>query len=82
MAGPLSLELVDAQEARFAAAFGAGDITMAQALYRPDVFYVSPTTRACSDGRRASSGSTRPSSSSSSRSPACPTSPTPSRSGR
>ena len=45
MAGPLTLEVVDDQEARFAAAFGAGDITMAEPLYRPDVSYVSPTTR-------------------------------------
>ncbi len=42
---PLSLEDVDTQEERFAAAFGAGDISMAKSLYRPDVVYVSPTTR-------------------------------------
>lgn len=41
----MSLEVVDAQEERFAAAFGAGDISMATSLYRPDVVYVSPTTR-------------------------------------
>ncbi len=45
MAGPLSLEAVDAQEERFAAAFGSGDISLAQSLYRADVSYVSPTTR-------------------------------------
>jgi ketosteroid isomerase-like protein len=43
--GPVSLEAVDAQEERFAAAFGAGDITTAESLYAPDVVYVSPTTR-------------------------------------
>jgi ketosteroid isomerase-like protein len=43
--GPLSLDAVDAQEERFTAAFGAGDISMALGLYAPDVVYVSPTTR-------------------------------------
>ena len=42
MAGPLSLEVVDAQEERFAAAFGAGDISVAQRLYRPDVVLRQP----------------------------------------
>lgn len=42
---PISLEALDAQEERFAAAFGAGDISMALPLYAPDVVYVSPTTR-------------------------------------
>jgi ketosteroid isomerase-like protein len=43
--GSVSLEVVDAQEERFAQAFGAGDISTAASLYRPDVVYVSPTTR-------------------------------------
>jgi len=43
--GPLSFEVVDAQEERFAAAFEAGDISLAGTLYAPDVVYVSPTTR-------------------------------------
>lgn len=43
--GPVSLEVLDAQEERFAAAFGAGDISLAGTLYAPDVVYVSPTTR-------------------------------------
>ena len=43
--GPASLEVLDAQEARFAAAFEAGDISLAGTLYAPDVVYVSPTTR-------------------------------------
>ncbi len=43
--GPLSLEVLDAQEERFAAAFDAGDISLALSLYAPDVVYVSPTTR-------------------------------------
>jgi ketosteroid isomerase-like protein len=42
---PLSLEAIDAQEERFAVAFGAGDISRAESLYAPDVAYVSPTTR-------------------------------------
>jgi ketosteroid isomerase-like protein len=41
----LTPELVGRQEARFAAAFAAGDITMARRLYQPDVVYLSPTTR-------------------------------------
>ena len=41
----LSLEAVDAQEERFAAAFGAGEIAMARPLYHSDVVYLSPTTR-------------------------------------
>ncbi|HLN43744.1 MAG TPA: nuclear transport factor 2 family protein [Acidimicrobiales bacterium] len=42
---PLSLEAIDAQEERFAAAFASGDMTTARPLYRPDVVYISPTTR-------------------------------------
>ena len=42
---PFSLEAVDAQEERFAAAFGEGDISTARSLYQPDAIYVSPTTR-------------------------------------
>jgi ketosteroid isomerase-like protein len=34
-----------AQEERFARAFAAGDLTLARALYHPDVVYVSPTVR-------------------------------------
>ena len=41
----LSLGDVDAQEEVFASAFAAGDISMARALYAPDVVYVSPTVR-------------------------------------
>jgi ketosteroid isomerase-like protein len=41
----VSLEAVDAQEARFATAFGAGDISVARSLYAADVVYISPTTR-------------------------------------
>jgi ketosteroid isomerase-like protein len=44
-AGPISLERIDEQEGVFAAAFRAGDIGRAQALYHPDVVYLSPTTR-------------------------------------
>jgi len=43
--GPVSLEVLDAQEERFATAFGAGDISLAGTLYAPDVVYISPTTR-------------------------------------
>jgi len=43
--GSLSIEAVDAQEERFAIAFGAGDISLALSMYAPDVVYVSPTTR-------------------------------------
>jgi hypothetical protein len=43
--GPVTLEGIDAQEARFAAAFAAGDIGLAADLYDPAVVYVSPTTR-------------------------------------
>ncbi len=42
---PLTLEALDEQEARFADAYAAGDITRAQELYGPDVVYLSPTTR-------------------------------------
>ncbi|MHB1584845.1 MAG: nuclear transport factor 2 family protein [Acidimicrobiales bacterium] len=45
MEPPLSLELVDAQEQRFAEAFAAGDISLARDLYAPDVVYLSPTVR-------------------------------------
>jgi ketosteroid isomerase-like protein len=41
----LSLEEVDAQEERFAAAFAMGDMAKARPLYQPDVVYISPTTR-------------------------------------
>ena len=42
---PVSLAAVDAQEALLAAAFAAGDVERVRPLYRPDVVYVSPTTR-------------------------------------
>jgi ketosteroid isomerase-like protein len=42
---PLSLEALDAQEARVAAAFAAGDVAGMRDLYDPGVVYVSPTTR-------------------------------------
>lgn len=45
MDGPLTLELIDAQEERFARAFAAGDIALARDLYQPDVVYLSPTVR-------------------------------------
>lgn len=45
MAPAISLELIDAQEQRFAEAFAAGDVTRARDLYHPDVVYLSPTTR-------------------------------------
>ncbi|HXQ90282.1 MAG TPA: nuclear transport factor 2 family protein [Acidimicrobiales bacterium] len=41
----ISLDEVDAQEEVFARAFASGDISVARRLYRPDVVYVSPTTR-------------------------------------
>lgn len=41
----LSLEAVDSQEERFAAAFAAGNVSMVSSLYAPDVVYLSPTTR-------------------------------------
>lgn len=41
----LSLGDVDAQEEVFASAFAAGDVSVARALYAPDVVYVSPTVR-------------------------------------
>ena len=34
-----------AQEERFARAFAAGDLSLARALYHPDVVYLSPTVR-------------------------------------
>jgi ketosteroid isomerase-like protein len=43
--GSLSLEAIDGQEEVFAAAFRAGEIFQASALYHPDVVYLSPTTR-------------------------------------
>lgn len=43
--GALSLEDIDAQEAVFARAFGAGDIGLARELYANDVVYLSPTVR-------------------------------------
>ncbi|HVC71969.1 MAG TPA: nuclear transport factor 2 family protein [Acidimicrobiales bacterium] len=42
---PLSLEVIDAQEAVFASAYRVGEISGAAGLYRPDVVYLSPTTR-------------------------------------
>ena len=42
---PVTLELIDAQEERFAKAFAAGDIEQARSLYHPHVVYISPTTR-------------------------------------
>jgi len=42
---PISLEALDAQEAVFADAFAAHDISRARDLYAADVVYVSPTTR-------------------------------------
>jgi ketosteroid isomerase-like protein len=41
----VSLEGIDAQEARLSAAFATGDLTAVRDLYHPDVVYVSPTTR-------------------------------------
>ncbi len=41
----VTLDVVDAQEERFARAFAAGDIFEARDLYCPDVVYLSPTTR-------------------------------------
>lgn len=43
--GPISLEAIDAQEGRFAVAFGAAALSMVRSLYHPDVVYLSPTTR-------------------------------------
>jgi hypothetical protein len=45
MQPPISLEIIDAQEERFARAFEAGDITQARDLYHSRVVYLSPTTR-------------------------------------
>jgi ketosteroid isomerase-like protein len=45
VATTLSLRRIDDQERRFAAAFGAGDISQARDLYHRDVVYLSPTTR-------------------------------------
>lgn len=45
MESPVTLAAIDAQEARFAEAFGAGDMAMVTDLYHPEVLYVSPTTR-------------------------------------
>jgi ketosteroid isomerase-like protein len=41
----VSLELIDAQEERFARAFAGRDISQTRDLYQPDVVYQSPTTR-------------------------------------
>ena len=41
----ITLETVDQQETRFAAAFAAGDVERARALYDPAVVYLSPTVR-------------------------------------
>ena len=41
----ISSEALLAQEARFARAFAASDLTVARELYQPDVVYVSPTVR-------------------------------------
>jgi ketosteroid isomerase-like protein len=41
----ISEEALVAQEARFARAFEAGDLSVARDLYQPDVVYVSPTVR-------------------------------------
>ena len=41
----ISSEALLAQEACFARAFAAGDLTVARELYQPDVVYVSPTVR-------------------------------------
>ena len=38
-------EALAAQEAVFARAFAAGDVTLARDLYHPDVVYLSPTVR-------------------------------------
>lgn len=43
--GALSLAALDEQEARFASAFAAGDLSEVRPLYQPDVVYLSPTTR-------------------------------------
>jgi ketosteroid isomerase-like protein len=43
--GPVTLDSIDAQEARFAEAFAAADIGLTRDLYHPEVVYVSPTTR-------------------------------------
>ena len=45
MPGPVSLEVLDAQEEHVAAAFAAGDVAVTRQLYQPDVVYLSPTTR-------------------------------------
>lgn len=49
---PLSLDLIDAQEQRFAQAFAAGDIALARDLYHPEVVYLSPTVRLFDWGQR------------------------------
>ena len=45
VSGAITLEDLDRQEARMAAAFGAGDVSATRAMYDPDVVYLSPTTR-------------------------------------
>ncbi len=52
MPGPVTLEVIDAQETRFAEAFAAGDISRARDLYHPEVVYLSPTTRLFGGFRR------------------------------
>jgi ketosteroid isomerase-like protein len=42
---PLTLDVLDDQEACFAEAFAAGDMTIVRRLYQPDLVYLSPTTR-------------------------------------
>jgi ketosteroid isomerase-like protein len=49
---PVTLQLIDAQEERFAGAFSAGDVTLVRDLYHPDVVYLSPTTRLFGGPRR------------------------------
>ncbi|WP_068187965.1 nuclear transport factor 2 family protein [Mycobacterium sp. UM_CSW] len=41
----ISADALAAQEARFARAFAAGDVSIVRDLYQPDVVYVSPTVR-------------------------------------
>jgi ketosteroid isomerase-like protein len=45
MSSTVTLELIDAQEEQFAAAFSAAKLEMVRQLYHPEVVYVSPTTR-------------------------------------
>src|SRR5690242_9586696 len=41
----MDVAVLAAQEARFARAFAAGDLSIARPLYHPDVVYLSPTVR-------------------------------------